>query len=86
MIIAIAKLGKTNFFIGYEQLKHYSPDIDWQEDYIKFAHYSPSYRYYYSNRPVSIKELVNESQKDPLFNTQIINVNKNKEEVKTLKN
>lgn len=86
VIVAIAKLSKTDLFIRYEWLKYYSSNIDQQEDYIKFAHCSPSCGYYYSNRPVSVKELVDGPQKDPLFNIQMININEDKEKVKTLKN
>ena len=28
MIVAVAELGKPNFFIGYEWLKHHNPDIN----------------------------------------------------------
>ena len=85
IIVAIAELGKTDLFIGYEWLKHHNPDIDWQEGYIKFAYCPPSYGYHYTNRPVSIEELVDESWEDQLFNTRTIDVDEDEEEVETLK-
>ena len=85
MIVAIAELGKTDLFIGYEWLKHHNPDIDWRKGYVKFAHCPPSCGYHYTNGPVSVEELVDESWEDQLFNTRTIDVDENEEEVETLK-
>lgn len=85
MIVAIAELGKTDLFIGYEWLKHHNPDIDWRKGYVKFAHCPPSCGYHYTNGPVSVEELVDESWEDQLFNTRTIDVDEDEEEVETLK-